>query len=200
MSLDRKRWALLAADLKFTQLDVARKQAETWRTGLGALTALLTAVFAVQGRNDVSALDQPYRTVAVVLLALALCLLLTATMLVSRSLAGPPGEEILLTGENLEEWTRREVRKISLAIGRAPWLAVAGVVAIAAAIGITWLAPAQDTAVPYVRVTTRTGTVCGQFIGVTHRQAVLRTDAATIVLPLPTVLSIDPVDNCDHLR
>lgn len=196
MSLDRKRWALLAADLKFTQLDVARRQAGAWRVGLGTLTALLTAVFALQGRGNVSALDQPYRAVAVALLALALGLLLTATMMVSRSLAGPPGDEILLTGENLEDWTKREVRKISRAIGRAPWLAVAGVIAVAAALGVTWLAPAWDTTVPHARVTTRTGVVCGEFIGVTARQAVLRTDAGATVLPLSTVLSIAPVASC----
>ena len=51
MTLDSKRWAQLASELKFTQLDTARKQAEVWRAGLAALTALLTAVFVLKGRG-----------------------------------------------------------------------------------------------------------------------------------------------------
>jgi hypothetical protein len=196
VSTVRKRWALLATELQFTQLDVVRKQGETWRTALGALTAVLTATFIIQGRNNVSALDQPYRSAVVGLLALALCLLLTATMMVSRSLAGPPDDEILLTGAILEDWTKREVRKVSRAIKQAPWLAVAGVISIAAAVAITWLAPAQNTAAPYVQVATRTETVCGQFIGVTQRQAVISTSVGATVLPLATVLSITPETSC----
>jgi hypothetical protein len=30
--------------VEFSQLDIARKQADTWRTGLAALTTLLTGV------------------------------------------------------------------------------------------------------------------------------------------------------------
>jgi hypothetical protein len=50
-----------------------------------------------------------------------------ATMWLSRALAGPPGEEILLTGEGLEQWTQGEVRKISKALCRAPKLAAVSV-------------------------------------------------------------------------
>lgn len=196
MSLDRKRWAIIAADLKFSQLDVARKQAEAWRTGLAALTALLTAILVLKGQDNVSALTEPSRTLVVVLLGLALFLLLAATMLVSRALAGPPGEEILLTGEGLEDWTRHEVKKISTAIGWAPWLAVAGIVAIAAAVGVTWLAPARDTSVPLVQVTERNGQTCGEFIGVARQQVILRSGSGSTLIPIPAVVSIAPVNSC----
>jgi hypothetical protein len=48
MTLDNKRWAQLASELKFSQLDTARKQAEVWRAGLAALTALLTAILVLK--------------------------------------------------------------------------------------------------------------------------------------------------------
>ena len=106
MSLDRKRWALIAQELKFSQLDTARKQADAWRNGLAALTALLTAILVLKGRDDVSALPPPFRITAVVLLGVALGLLVAATLLITRALAGPPGEEILLTGEDLRPGAR----------------------------------------------------------------------------------------------
>lgn len=196
MSLDRKRWALLAQDLKFSQLNIARRQAETWRAGLASLTALLTAILVLKGRDNVSALIRPYQIVAVGLLGLSLLLLLAATMLVSRALAGPPGEEILLSGEGLEQWTRDEVRKISKALKVAPWLAVVGILAVAAAVGITWLAPAQGS-VPLVQVTSSTSRSCGQLIGVTRHQVILRTaDTATVLIPMSSVASLTPVPNC----
>jgi hypothetical protein len=49
MSLDPKRWAQKAQELKFTQLDSARRQAEGWRTGLGGLTTLLSAALIIKG-------------------------------------------------------------------------------------------------------------------------------------------------------
>lgn len=196
MSLDRKRWALLAQDLKFRQLDVARAQAETWRTGLTALTALLTAILVLKGRDNVSALTLPFQVSVVALLGAALGLLVTATLLVTRALAGPPGEEILLSGEALEDWSAGEVRTISTALRWAPWLAAAGVVFVALAVGITWLAPAQDTTTPLVQVTTPTAQPCGELIGATQHQLVLRTSTGTALLPLSAVVTITPVTSC----
>jgi hypothetical protein len=202
VSLDRKRWALLAADLKFSQLDIARAQADTWRTGLATLTTLLTGVLVIRGRDDVSALTRPFQIVAAALLGLALILLLWATMWLSRALAGPPGEEILLTGEGLEQWTSGEVRKISTALRWVPSMAAASVVAVAAAVGVTWFGPAATSA-PLVRVTETSGQItCGTLIGETQRQVILTPPAAdgrtspTTYLPLDSVLAITPVTTC----
>ena len=195
MSPDSKRWALLAADLKFSQLDIARKQADTWRTGLATLTTLLTGVLVVRGRDDVSTLTRPFQIVVAALLGLALILLLWATMWVSRALAGPPGEEILLTPEGLEEWTGGEVRKISTALRWVPGLAAASVIAVAVAVAITWFAPAQNPATtPLVQVTETTGQACGGLIGETSHEVIL-TAPATLI-PLTSILAITPVTAC----
>jgi hypothetical protein len=197
MTLDSKRWAQLASELKFSQLDTARKQAEVWRAGLAALTALLTAIFVLKGRDNVSALTELCQAVVVGLLGLALALLLIATMWVSRALAGPPGEEILLIAEEVEKWTRREVRKISTALRWAPLMAAVGVVAVAAAIGLTWLAPAQGTANPLVQVTESAGhQSCGQLIGVSNHELIVQPATGPILIPLSAVAAITPVTTC----
>ena len=197
MTQDSKRWAQLASELKFSQLDTARKQAEVWRAGLAALTALLTAIFVLKGRDNVSALTELCQAVVVGLLGLALALLLIATMWVSRALAGPPGEEILLVGEEVEKWTRREVRKISTALRWAPLMAAVGVVAVAAAVGLTWLAPAQSTANPLIQVTESTGhQSCGQLIGVSNHELIVQPTTGPILIPLSAVAAITPVATC----
>lgn len=196
MTLDSKRWAQLASELKFSQLATARKQAEVWRAGLAALTALLTAVFVLKGRDNVSDLTEPYQAIVVALLGLALVLLLIATLWVSRALAGPIGKQILLTGEEVEEWTRSEVSKISTALRWAPLSAAVGVLAVAAAIGVTWLAPTQAVA-PLVQVTESTGQQpCGQLIGVSDHQLILRPASAPVLIPLTEVTAIAPVTAC----
>jgi hypothetical protein len=197
VSLDRKRWALLAQDLKFSQLDIARKQADTWRTGLATLTTLLTGVLVVKGRDAASALTLPFQVVVAVLLGLALILLLWATMWVSRALAGPPGEEILLTGEGLERWTQGEVREISKALYWVPKLAAASLLIVAAAVAFTWFAPAHDASTtPLVQVTGPSGQSCGELVGASNRQLVTRTTTATTLIPLSAVDTITPVTVC----
>lgn len=196
MTLDDKRWAQLASELKFTQLDTARKQAEVWRAGLATLTALLTAVFVLKGRDNVSDLADPYQETVVALLGLAFALLLLATMWISRALAGPPGGQILLTGTEVEKWTRREVLKISTALRWAPSLAAVGVLAVAGAIAVTWLAPAQNGN-PLVRVTESTGgQSCGQLIGVSNHQLIVQPAVGLVLLPLSAVSAITPVTAC----
>jgi hypothetical protein len=197
MTLDSKRWAQLASELKFTQLDTARRQAEVWRAGLAALTALLTAIFVLKGRDNVSDLTEPYQAVVVGLLGLALLSLLAATLWVSRALAGPAGQQVLLTGEEVQRWTRGEVRKISTALRWVPLLAAVGVVAVAAAVGLTWLAPAQGGAAPLVRVTESTGQQsCGTLIGVTGRQLVVQLTTGPALVPLSAVTALNPVTAC----
>lgn len=198
MSLDRKRWALLAQDLKFGQLDVARKRAESWRTGLATLTTLLTGVLVVKGRDSLSPLTLPFQIVIAVLLGLALIALLAATLWVNRALAGPASGEFMLTGEDLEEWTRGEVRTIEHALTLAPWMAAASVLVIAAAVAVTWFAPARPTTnSPLVRIITSGGRqTCGTLTGATDRHLIITPSSAPVVIPLSAVVAITPVTAC----
>jgi hypothetical protein len=209
VSVVRKRWLQLAQELQFSQLDIARKQADTWRVGLATLTTLLTAILVVKGRADASTLTTAFQVLVAMLLALALLLLLTATMWLTRALAGRAGDEFLLTGEDLQRWTADEVRRISTILRWVPWLAAASVIAVAAAVGVTWFAPSTAPATtpgPLVQVVETNGqTTCGTFIGETHHQVILTTPAPppasgrtplTTYLPLNSALTITPVTTC----
>lgn len=197
LSLDRKRWAIRAQQVKFGQLDIARKQAETWRTGLATLTTLLTGVLVVKGRDDLSTLTRPFQIVVAVLLGLALVLLLCATMWVSRALAGSPAL-FLLSGEALEEWTDGEVRAVSRALSWVPRLAAASVLTVAAAVAFTWFAPAQPTPAGHlVLVTDSAGhQSCGQLIGVTKQELLVQLTTGPTVVPLSAVTALIPVTAC----
>ncbi len=198
MSLDRKRWLLLAQDLKFSQLDIIRRQAETWRAGLATLTTLLTGVLIVKGRSDASALPAVYQVCVAALLAAALAALLTATVWLSRALSGPSGERILLTGEGLEQWTAGEVRKAARAVSWAPGLAVSSVILVAAAVGVTWFAPAAQPGKPLVQVTVTNGQSCGALVGETRQEVILTAPPGGVPaeFPVASVLAITPVGNC----
>jgi hypothetical protein len=210
VSVVPKRWAQLAQELQFSQLDIARKQADTWRTGLATLTTLLTAILVIKGRDDASLLTTPFQVIVALLLALALLLLLAATLWVTRALAGRAGDEILLTGDTLQRWTADEVRKISEVLRWAPWMAAVSVIAVAAAVGVTWFAPAaQPASAPLVQVSETNGqTTCGTLITETHQQVILTPSPTTpatptsgrttltTYLPLASVLTITPVTTC----
>src|SRR5581483_8941471 len=182
--------------LKFSQLDVARARADSWRTGLATLTTLLTGVLVVKGKDDLSTLTLPYQVLAAAMLGVAFILLLSATLLVSRALAGPPGEEFLLTGEQLQRWTQGEVRKIERALSWAPGMTAASVLIVAGATAVTWFAPAQPTnQAELVRVTESTGEQhCGQLAGTARRNLILTAPAALV--PLSAIIAVTPVTKC----
>jgi hypothetical protein len=201
VSLDRKRWLLLAQELKFNQLDIARKQADTWRNGLATLTTLLTGVLLVRGKSDAGALPASYQISVAVLLAGALALLLTATLWLSRALAGPADEQILLTGEGLEEWTAGEVRKIAKALSWAPGMTVASVILVTAAVSVTWFGPAvsQRPVYPLVSVFATTGRSCGALVGESGHAIILAASSggtSTTVIPERFVVAMSPVAAC----
>ncbi|MEH1016351.1 hypothetical protein V6U90_25005 [Micromonospora sp. CPCC 206060] len=165
MSIAEKRWAQLAQETQFHQLDSLRRQAEGWRTGLAGLTALLGAVLIVKGRSDISNLAPGVRYPVVVLLAVAFILLVTASLLALRAASGWPDDEIYLTGESLRAWHAEESDRIRTGIRRAARLMVAGLVVLAVAVGLTWLGPGESRA-PLVSVETAAGPVCGELVGV----------------------------------
>ncbi|GAA2611660.1 hypothetical protein SMC26_10610 [Actinomadura fulvescens] len=195
MSIDRKRWAQRAQELKFTQLDAARKQADGWRTGLGGLTALLSVVLIVKGRDTISSLTPGFRWGVVLLLAAGLGMLVAATLLTVRAAAGRPGQDILLSGETLRSWTLDEVRRVAGAIRLAAWLATTAIACLALAIGLTWLGPEARPAGTLMDVRHDAGHVCGEITGADGRQLIIKTATPTVV-PLSAVISMKPVRSC----
>jgi hypothetical protein len=198
VSIDRKRWAQKAQELKFTQLDSARRQAEGWRTGLGGLTTLLSAVLIVKGRDNIAELTPAFRWGVVILLGTTLAMLVGATLLALRAASGRPGQDVLLSGESLRAWTVAEARKISVAIRHAAWLATLAIPCLAIAIGCTWLGPTSRSSAPLVEVHHDGGRACGELTGADRRQLILKVNKAarSVLIPLRTVIDISPVSAC----
>lgn len=199
MSTDRWRWAQRADKLRFEQLDVARRQAESWRTGLAGLTTLLGTVLVIKGRDNVSALALPYRWVVVALLGAALAGLVGATLVALRAAYGVPSERCLLTGEDLREWTRQEVARIQAALTRAGRLTLAGVGLVAIAVGFSWLSPVAASDSPLVVVESGSGRFCGTLVDTDQGKLIMaigEPDSRHQLIPLAAITRIKPVGSC----
>ncbi|MFG1922392.1 hypothetical protein [Cryptosporangium sp. NPDC048952] len=196
MSLDAKRWWERAHDLKFHQLEAARRQAESWRTGLAGSTALLGAALVIKGPDNVSRLTPGFRWLVVVLVGLALASLLTATLLAVGASAGTPGRRIVLTGEDLRAWSEQEVRSIGRALRWAARLTVLGVVAVGVAVACTWLGPGRATA-GLVVVESSTERSCGTLLGSDGGRLAIQTSSGTVrLVAFANVRSVSPTRAC----
>jgi hypothetical protein len=199
VSADRWRWAQRADKLRFEQLEVARRQAESWRTGLAGLTALLGTVLVIKGRDNVSDLALPYRWAVVALLGAALAGLVGATLLALRAAYGSPSEKVLLTGEDLQEWTRQEVARVQVAVRRAGRLTLAGVSMVAVALGLSWLSPVAASDDPLVVIESSSGRFCGTLVDTDQGKLIIAIGdpgAHHQLIPLTTVTRLKPANSC----
>ncbi|MEV6482815.1 hypothetical protein [Streptomyces sp. NPDC051576] len=195
MSIEHKRWAQRAQELRLEQLSTARKQAEAWRAGLAGMTALLGTILVVKGRETVGDLAPLARVTVAVLLAMTFGGLLAATILAVRATAGTPGAEILLTGEGLREWTRSEVRAIARRIWCAALLTLGALSLLVTALGFTWFGPVSDPAKSMVQVITQGDSVCGELVGTAGDDVIVKGDGLR-KMPINLILSIEPVKSC----
>ncbi|MEV8044702.1 hypothetical protein ACF06D_20395 [Streptomyces griseoluteus] len=194
-----RRWAELARELEFSQLDVLRKQAEGWRNGLLGLTALVTVVTTLKGRDDLSALEAPWRTVAVGLLVGAFLLLLGGSLFAVRASFGRPGERVRLGGQALREWTLREIGRVRRAVYVSAIALTVGVALVVAALFVSWTRT-EEPAADLVKVTTPAGPVCGELVSYQpDKVTLIRTTGGTerqVVLPGAEVRKITPAKSC----
>ncbi len=197
MSIERKRWAQRAQELRFEQLTIVRRQAEGWRIGLTGLTALLSAVLLVKGRDTVTGLEDWAKVTVAVLLAAAFAALVAATMLAIRAASGTPGSEILLTGEDLREWTRHEVQAVGRRIRGAAALTVLALAVLVTALGFTWFGPDAKAAKPMVEVVGPAGKLCGELVGSADGELIVKGREVQRVT-LSRVVSVSPVEKCEQ--
>ncbi|UQU62519.1 hypothetical protein COUCH_26235 [Couchioplanes caeruleus] len=200
MSAERLWWAQRAQQLRYTQLDVARRQAETWRTGLTGLTGLLGAVLIVKGRDNASSLADPYPWLVLALFLLGAAALVVATLSAIRAASGVPGDECLLTGEDLQRWTEREVAGVYRAVTRARHLTVGGVCAVALGVAVAWSAPMAGPDRPVVRVSwgsdQGTDQICGRLLAADATSLRVGGRDQYHIVPLTSVVRVEVVARC----
>lgn len=194
-----RRWAELARELEFTQLDQLRKQAEGWRNGLVGLTALVTVLAVLKGRDDLTKLPSPWQTVATVLLGAAYLFLVAGSLVAVRASFGKPGDMLHLGGQSLRKWTLTEIRRVRLALYLSMTAFALGMTLVAAALGVSWT-HTEDPAADLVKVATTAGDFCGQLVSSTPTNVTLLPITGNTTKPLalrtPDVRKITPATAC----
>ncbi|MFJ4853097.1 hypothetical protein [Streptomyces sp. NPDC088730] len=201
--LTRKRMAQLGQQLGLEQLTAVRRQAEGWRNGLTALTGLIGVVFVLKGPDSVAGMSAAWRWTTAVLLVLAFLLLFTGALSAVRAAHGQLGHGTWLTGDELLTAVQDEVERTQDVLATARRCSVAGLVAVVAAIAVTWVVPAQEDKKPKpvgptVVVSTTAGTVCGELV-LSDRAAVTLRSAGRKALrriPAQDVRSLAPTGTC----
>lgn len=194
-----RRWAELARELEFGQLQELRKQAEGWRTGLTALTGLLTALAVLKGRENLADLPAAARNAAMVLTAVAFLLFVTGSVLAVRAAHGRPGSEVLLGGQALRRWTENEVIRVRRSLSFASVCCLTGILAIASGVAVAWLNIAPQ-GVNLVKVTTDTTTSCGELVSAGPTEILFWSNApkarSLTTVQLNQVKTVTPVRTC----
>lgn len=195
-----RRWALLARELEFTRLPELRRQAEGWRTGLTGLTALLTVLALLKGRDNLADLPDWARVLASGLQVGAFLLLVAGSLLAVRAANGAPEPEIVLGGQALRRWTEREAFRVTRALARASVCCVVGLLLVVGALAVSWTTTKSSAATRLVRVVTNTGSLCGELLSADQRQVLIRPAASgpgVVTVPEATVLTLQPAGSCD---
>ncbi len=200
MSLADKRWAKKAQALQFDQLERMRTTAERWRNGLTGLTGVLTAVAILKGKENVGDLSAGGRRLVIWLLAVALLLLLIGSFAAMRAAFGFPGTGIELSGEELQQWERNELRVGQSYLQVAALTFVTGVLLVAIATGVTWVdEPPRKL---FVAVQSGKQAICGELIRADHKTLVLRVsdgsgESVTRRVAFKDVRKLVPRSACD---
>ncbi|MFI0236738.1 hypothetical protein [Streptomyces sp. NPDC016845] len=129
--------------LPHRQLAEALRQAEGYRNFLSTLTGLLAAVFVLKGQEDLSKLADGPRWSVIGLLVTGFAALLLASWLGVVAVHGRPGEEILMEAGRIVRYEHRRTRTIWKLVEAARWLGLVGVLAVAVAVVVTWVAPTK---------------------------------------------------------
>lgn len=177
-----------------SELGRVQAAAANWKTGLGALFALIPTLVVVKGTDTVDKLSSGDKTVVGVLIAVGTLLAVTATLLALRAAYGPLRRTPTL-GDDLTAARESEVDRTLSDLRLTRKLSVLGVAALAASIAYAWAAP---QAKPGLSVNLANGKAyCGKLIGVNAGVMQIETaDGVTRPIPTADITSATSVDSC----
>jgi multidrug efflux pump subunit AcrB len=135
-----------------TRLELVRSRAEKWTGGIGALTGVLATALIAKGQTDATKLPLGWRIATAILIGTAIALLIAATYQAYTAAYDKPGalkqiKEIPL--EDLHDRLRKArtaaATEAQNTLRGAVRNTLAAIALLAAAVAITWFAPAQKS-------------------------------------------------------
>ena len=135
------------AALYQTELERVSKSAESWRTGLAGLLALIATVSVVSGRTSIEDLAPRVAWGVGVLIAAALFAAALGALLAMLAAYGLPQ---MKEAVDLLDWRRRAAKKAALNLQIAIFLSFATLVLLSFAVGLTWYGPEKEGKTAYV--------------------------------------------------
>jgi heme A synthase len=145
------------------QLSSARKAAESWRTGLAALAALVATASVVKGRDTISSLPPGAAVALGVLAGGSLLASLVGATVALRAAYGWPQVVAFTDPVQLRERRFQEAARIRRHLLVTIIATYVAVLLLAGAVAVSWYAP-SDAPSP-VRATTTSATYCGSLAG-----------------------------------
>ncbi|MEU6948871.1 hypothetical protein ABZ957_27120 [Streptomyces sp. NPDC046316] len=123
------------------QLKAALHQAEGYRNFLTTLTGILTVIFVLKGQENLSKLTPGPKWTVIGLLAGAFLLLLIASWMMVSAVHERPGRTRPLGAVQILRHERDRAITVRRMTDWARWMGLLGVLAVAAAALVTWIAP-----------------------------------------------------------
>ncbi len=182
------------------ELAATRRTASGWAKGIAGLFAAIAALGLVRGRADIDQLATPWNLVVGIAFAFALAAGLAAAFLTMRAAHGRPFRQRVRSGNNLDgaplsSGDHAEARRSARSLFWGLVLAVASLIGISTAVGVTWYAPRTDSTL--LRVVDDSGTSwCGEAERLYLGRLTLRTDQGTVIVDLNTAKTIQATDDC----
>lgn len=136
---DDLKWDERAAELAFNELPNLRSAAERWVATLGAVIGVFGVVLVVKGPTDIAKIesDALYVLTGVLVAGAAVCAL-AAIVLGAYAAQGIPRHVERYTGEYIRDRFQEEARGAARNLRRSRRAAIAAVVLLGGAIGVTW--------------------------------------------------------------
>jgi hypothetical protein len=161
------KWEERAEELSFDALPNVRATAEKWAGTIATVLAIFGIVTLVKGPQDVTKVEGSFwlaanETWTIVLLGIAVACAVLATLLAASAAYGQPAD-FRFVGEEVRRLYREEARSAASKLRTSRRLAVAAVIFLAVAVGVTWLnTPQQPATLSKTLVVDKTGIrACG---------------------------------------
>jgi len=181
-----------------SQLTDVRKAADSWKTGLGALTALVATIFFIKGRESVFEISVGWRWLLAIVLVIAFGAAIYGAWEAMRAAYGDYGmvawDDVLAEGG----WVSYQGSIAESAIThlkRAQMATIASLIGLVTAVLITWFADEPPSSTSASVTVTGNKVVCGKLIGGIVRGASIHLEGFERI-PLEDVVSFAIVDEC----